>query len=113
LRALLDAGIPVGLGTDSEISASPTNLLAEARLARELAGLSPSEALELATMGSAKAIGWGEAIGRIEVGSWADLVVRRSGGVVTPGDLPERLLHSTDQDVVLTTVAGIDRYRRP
>ena len=110
LRALLDAGIPVGLGTDSEISASP-DLLAEARLARELAGLSASEALQLATMGSAEAIGWGEAIGGLEAGRWADLVVRQSRGAVTAATVAEQLLHSTDEDVVLTTVAGVDRYR--
>ena len=110
LRALLDAGIPVGLGTDSEISASP-DLLAEARLARELGGLSASEALQLATMGSAEAIGWGEAIGGLEAGRWADLVVRQSRGAVTADTLAEQLLHSTDEDVVLTTVAGVDRYR--
>ncbi len=111
LRALLDAGIPVGLGTDSEISASPTDLLAEARLARELAGLSAAEALHLATMGSAEAIGWGEAIGGLEAGRWADLVVRQSGGAVTADTVAEQLLHSTDEDVVLTAVAGVDRYR--
>jgi len=110
LRALLDAGIPVGLGTDSEISASP-DLLAEARLARELAGLSASEALQLATMGSAEAIGWGEAIGGLEAGRWADLVVRQFRGAVTADTVAEQLLDSTDEDVVLTTVAGVDRYR--
>jgi cytosine/adenosine deaminase-related metal-dependent hydrolase len=110
LRALLDAGIPVGLGTDSEISASP-DLLAEARLARELADLSAPEALQLATMGSAEAIGWGEAIGGLEAGRWADLVVRQSRGAVTADTVAEQLLDSTDEDVVLTTVAGVDRYR--
>ncbi len=112
LRALLDAGITVGLGTDSEISASPPDLLAEARLARELAGLSAAQAIELATIGSAKAIGWGETIGGLEVGRWADVVVRQSGRGVTADTLAERLLFSTAEDVVLATVAGIDRYCR-
>jgi 5-methylthioadenosine/S-adenosylhomocysteine deaminase len=110
LRALLDAGIPVGLGTDSEISVSP-DLLAEARLARELANLSASEALQLATMGSAEAIGWGEAIGGLEAGRWADLVVRQSRGAVGADTVAEQLLDSTEEDVVLTIVAGVDRYR--
>ena len=112
LRALLEAGVTVGLGTDSEISACPTDLLAEARLARELAGLSAAEAVRLATMGSAEAIGWGETIGGLEAGRWADVVVRQSGGGATVDTLAEPLLHSTDGDVVLTTVAGVDRYRR-
>lgn len=112
LRALLDAGITVGLGTDSEISASPADLLAEARLARELAGLSAAEAIELATIGSAEAIGWGSTIGALEVGRWADLVVRQSGGGVTADTMAGRVLCSPDEDVVLATVAGIDRYRR-
>jgi len=112
LRALLDAGITVGLGTDSEISASPADLLAEARLARELAGLSAAEAIELATIGSAEAIGWGSTIGALEVGRWADLVVRQSGDGVTADTMAGRVLYSPDEDVVLATVAGIDRYRR-
>lgn len=112
LRALLDAGITVGLGTDSEISASPADLLAEARLARELAGLSAAEAIELVTIGSAEAIGWGSTIGALEVGRWADLVVRQSGDGVTADTMAGRVLYSPDEDVVLATVAGIDRYRR-
>lgn len=112
LRALLDAGITVGLGTDSEISASTADLLAEACLARELAGLSAAEAIELATIGSAEAIGWGETIGALEVGRWADVVVRQSEGGVTADTMAERVLYSSDEDVVLATVAGIDRYRR-
>ena len=87
-------------------------MLAEARLARELASLSAAEALRLATMGSAEAIGWGETVGGLEAGRWADVVVRQFGGGVTGDTMAERLLHSTDEDVVLTTVAGIDRYRR-
>lgn len=111
LGALLAAGVPVGLGTDSEMSVSSPDLLAEARQARDLAGLTAAEALELATTGSAEAIGWGKTIGGIEVGRWADVVVRRVGGGLTVGSLAEALLHSTDGDVWLTVVAGIDRYR--
>jgi imidazolonepropionase-like amidohydrolase len=62
-------------------------------------------------MGSAEAIGWGEAIGGLEAGRWADLVVRQSRGAVTADTVAEQLLDSTDEDVVLTTVAGVDRYR--
>ena len=47
-----------------------------------------------------------------EVGRWADLVVRQSGGGVTADTMAERVLYSPDEDVVLATVAGIDRYRR-
>ncbi len=112
LRALLDAGVPVGLGTDSEASLSPIDLLAEARLAGELAGLDASGAIELATLGSARAIGWGDAIGALEPGRWGDVVVRQIGEVAGGDRLPERLLQSSPERVVLTVIAGVDRYRR-
>lgn len=111
LRALLAAGISVGLGTDSEISASPPDLLAEARRARQLAGLSAAQALRLAMVGSAEAIGWSDTLGGLEVGRWADVVVRRTGVEVIAETVDERLLNSSDEDVILTAVAGIDRYR--
>ncbi len=112
LTALLDAGVPVGLGTDSEVSLAPIDLLAEARLAGDLAGLDAATAIELATLGSARAIGWGDAIGALVPGRWADVVVRQVGDVSGGDRLADKLLQSSPEQVTLTVIAGVDRYRR-
>ena len=75
------AGISVGLGTDSAASNNALDMLEEMRTAallakataRDAAAMSAPEALELATLDSANAIGLGEQIGSIEPGKWADL----------------------------------------
>ncbi|MGB5165309.1 MAG: TRZ/ATZ family hydrolase [Woeseiaceae bacterium] len=82
IQAYLDAGITVGLGTDSAASNNKLDMLAEMRMAALLAkgvagdaaALSAAEALHMATLGSAAAIGMAEQIGSIEPGKWADLV---------------------------------------
>ena len=76
----LDAGITVGLGSDSMASNNRMHLLEEARLAllaqrgRGLARtpLPASAALELATMGGARCLGLADEVGSIEVGKSAD-----------------------------------------
>jgi 5-methylthioadenosine/S-adenosylhomocysteine deaminase len=81
LRALLDRGIRVGLGTDGPASNDGLDLLADARLAAQLArlrtgeaaALSAAEAFWLATGGAADAIGRPD-LGRLESGRRADLV---------------------------------------
>jgi 5-methylthioadenosine/S-adenosylhomocysteine deaminase len=81
LAALLDAGIDVGLGSDSVASNDRMDLLDEARLAlllatareRRIDALSASRALELATRGAARALRLEREIGSLEVGKSADL----------------------------------------
>ena len=78
---LLDAGIAVGLGSDSMAANNRMDLLEEARIAvlaqrvRALSAnaLSPPRALELATLGGARALGLADRIGSLEVGKDADL----------------------------------------
>ncbi|MBA3557300.1 MAG: amidohydrolase family protein [Gemmatimonadaceae bacterium] len=78
---LLDAGVRVGLGSDSMASNNRMHLLEEARVAalmqRARTGrhdaLTPSEALQLATIGSARSLGLDARIGSLEVGKDADL----------------------------------------
>jgi cytosine/adenosine deaminase-related metal-dependent hydrolase len=81
LLELLQAGITVGLGSDSMASNNSMDMLAEsrsailaqrARLARHDV-LSARDALYLATLGGAKALGLDHVIGSIEVGKSADL----------------------------------------
>jgi cytosine/adenosine deaminase-related metal-dependent hydrolase len=82
LRAL---GFNICLGTDSLASNSDLSLFAEMReLLRNEPGLSPRQALEMATLNGAAAIGQGNQLGCIRAGAFADLIalpLRLSSGV--------------------------------
>jgi cytosine/adenosine deaminase-related metal-dependent hydrolase len=81
LAELLAAGVRVGLGSDSVASNDRMDLLDEARLAslfatsrEQRADVVPAAtAIELATLGGARALGLAHEIGSLEVGKWADL----------------------------------------
>ena len=81
LANLLGASIRVGLGTDSVASNDRMDVLDEARLASLMSGarerrvdaLSTSAAIELATIGGARALGLDAEIGTLEAGKSADL----------------------------------------
>jgi cytosine/adenosine deaminase-related metal-dependent hydrolase len=81
VRAMLAAGITVGLGSDSVASNNQMDLLGEARLAalfqNAVGGVADAvtaeRALELATRGGARALGLEERVGTLEVGKEADL----------------------------------------
>lgn len=83
LSDFIDAGIPVGLGTDSVMSNDNLDLLEEARLVslvhksqRRDAGFIPDDyALQMATCLGAQAIGLGQHVGRLRPGFLADLIV--------------------------------------
>jgi 5-methylthioadenosine/S-adenosylhomocysteine deaminase len=102
LRDMLDRGIRVGLGTDGPASNDALDLLADARLAAQLArlaagdatALSAAEALWLATGASADALGRPD-LGQLAVGRRADLVhVDTRDLVFEPvGDLTDLLTH--------------------
>ncbi len=64
---------PGALGTDSAAAVGALDLLAEARTAALLFGLSALEALRLATLGGATALGLAAETGSIEPGKSADL----------------------------------------
>jgi 5-methylthioadenosine/S-adenosylhomocysteine deaminase len=80
---LLAAGAVVGLGTDGPASNNNLDMLEEARLAALLHKLHSGDptvvparqALEMATRGSAQALGLGDQVGQIKVGMKADLAL--------------------------------------
>jgi cytosine/adenosine deaminase-related metal-dependent hydrolase len=89
VRRLLDAGIPVGLGTSGGGSNDAGHLLADARLAMQVSALvgpqlPASEVLSLATSGSADGLGRPE-LGRLTPGSAADLCLWGMSGVADAG----------------------------
>jgi len=88
LTELLDASLRVGLGSDSVASNNRMDLLDEARVAilmqRARTGrydtVSAATALELATLGGARALGLDHEIGSLDVGKAADLAAFPLGG---------------------------------
>lgn len=81
LLPLLDAGIAVGIGSDSVASNNHMDMLGESRMAiltqrartRRHDVLSAAAALSLATLGGARALGLDDEIGSLDVGKFADL----------------------------------------
>ena len=92
VRALLDAGVPVGLGVDGAASNEANRLVDEIRqsllVARVRGGptaLTAREALRMATIGGARCLGRDGELGSIEVGKLADLAVWRVDGLPGAG----------------------------
>jgi cytosine/adenosine deaminase-related metal-dependent hydrolase len=110
LAALLAAGLRIGAGTDSVLSAGPLDLMAEARLAAGLAGLGALDALGLCTSAAARALDLAD-IGTLTVGKWGDCVVIRPGGGTTGAPPADQALRSGPRDVVLTILGGRDVHR--
>ncbi len=80
LAAFRAAGLRVGLGTDSVVSVADLDLWAEA----EQAGLGFDEALRMLTLEGARALGWQDEIGSLEVGKAGDLAVFASSVLLRP-----------------------------
>lgn len=88
VRALLDAGVDVGLGVDGAASQESGMLVEELRQALYTARLrggptamSARDALTLGTIGGAHVLGRGDEIGSLEVGKLADLALWRLDGL--------------------------------
>lgn len=81
--AMRRLGIPVGLGTDSTLSNNSLNIFQEmkfAALMQRASSLDGSlienrDALAMATLEGARAMGWDDEIGSLEAGKAADLIV--------------------------------------
>jgi cytosine/adenosine deaminase-related metal-dependent hydrolase len=112
LSKLLNAGITVGLGTDSLASTPSLNMWDEMRFAYHLHhrdGIAAKDIFKLATIGGAKALGLFKEIGTLEPGKKADIIA-----VPIPshdsGDLFVDLLRETNS-CLLSMVNGKLLYR--
>jgi len=92
VRALLDAGAPVGLGVDGAASNESGRMIGElhqALLAARLRGgplaLSARQSLQLATMGGARCLGRTDELGSLEAGKLADVALWQTGGLAGAG----------------------------
>ncbi len=118
----LDAGIAVGLGSDSVASNNICDLLEEARFAslaaRNLRGtnrfISAREVLKSATLGGAGALGLEGRIGSLEPGKDADLAIVSLKHLAQQpvNDIHASLVFSSGaRDVEVTMVAGQEVFR--
>jgi 5-methylthioadenosine/S-adenosylhomocysteine deaminase len=91
VAAMLARGIRVGLGTDGAASNNRLDVMTEMRTAALLAkgasgdaaAVNAHEALEMATLAGAQALGLGEQAGSIEPGKWADLAAIELSSIET------------------------------
>jgi cytosine/adenosine deaminase-related metal-dependent hydrolase len=91
VRAMVDAGVPVGLGVDGSASNDTANLLGEARQAMLLqrvahgaTAFATREALRLATRGGAEVLGRTD-LGQLKPGLRADVAVWDMADVASTG----------------------------
>jgi 8-oxoguanine deaminase len=119
VRALLDAGVRVGIGVDGSASNERSDLLFDVKqallVARGRSGpaaLTARDALRLATRGSAAVLGRDD-LGAIEPGRCADLAIWRTDGLELGGaeDLLAGLVLSAPHRVERLIVGGEDVVR--
>lgn len=112
LMALRQAGITVGLGTDSVAAGRTLDLFEEMRLAARGLPLSPRALLRLVTADAADALGLPD-VGRLAAGAWGDLAaLALEGAADADADGIEALVTgaATPAQVTGTWVAGRERY---
>lgn len=123
INQLLKAGINVGLGTDGAASNNRQDMFTEMRMAALLAkastedatSITATQALEMATINGAKALGLDNQIGSIEIGKFADLTAVRIADVETLPcfDPLSHLIYACGREHVSHVwVAGDLRYER-
>jgi 5-methylthioadenosine/S-adenosylhomocysteine deaminase len=104
LGKLREHGIPVGIGTECWHSRLGFNMWDEMRTALERGSEplpTPKEVLQMATMGSARAIGLDHLIGTLEVGKKADFIV------VEPREIGE----ASDEEFYAGLIRGMEPQR--
>jgi 5-methylthioadenosine/S-adenosylhomocysteine deaminase len=114
LRAMIDRGVKLGIGTDGACSSGPLSLFAEMRAAWFLQrtvgeGVTTRELLNMATLGGAQALGMETEIGSLTPGKYADLTALSLENGTTQGcDDPfdAVVLCGNSETVLFTMVAG-------
>lgn len=126
VRRMLERGVTVGIGTDGANCSDNQNVFEAMRLASfvsriqtydHVRWLGTEEAFTLATMGGARALGFGDGIGRIAPGAKADLVFLDLGHVnyIPLHDPVNQVVHVEDGTAVESVMVGgrlvVDRRR--
>jgi cytosine/adenosine deaminase-related metal-dependent hydrolase len=103
VRRMLEAGVPVGVGTDSLASNHDMDLMEEVRAIREAEPEIPTEdLLKMATVWGAQVLGLEAQFGSLGRGKQADIVVYR----VSEDDPAEALIDQAGRSTVEAVVSG-------
>jgi 5-methylthioadenosine/S-adenosylhomocysteine deaminase len=118
MRAMLDAGVNVGIGTDGASCSDNQNMYENVRMASMVSKVQgpdnrrwirTEEVLHAATAGSARALGLGDRIGKLEPGYKADIVFLDLGHInwIPFNDPVNQIVHTEDGSAVHSVmVAG-------
>lgn len=117
LPSMLDAGVTVGLGTDSVASNNRCDMIEETRFCglihraarAEFKELGAELLLNLATLGGARALGLDREIGSLEEGKQADLIaidLSRAHSAPVHDPIAAIIFSAAAEDVLFTSVAG-------
>ncbi|MEW6448016.1 MAG: amidohydrolase [Bacillota bacterium] len=111
---LLGAGVTVGVGTDGAASNNNLDMLEEMRAAALLQKVANNDpealpaytALEMATIGGARALGLGDIIGTIEAGKRADIILLnlRKPHLYPPHDIVAHVVYAAQAGDVDTVI---------
>lgn len=116
VQKMLDAGVTVGLGTDGASSNNQLNMFRDMGLAAlvgkvrhdSASAVNAQSALDMATRGSAKCLGWPE-LGRIEKGYPADMIaldLNHPNLMPAYNHVSHAVYAATGLEVCMTMVAG-------
>src|SRR5512134_2508690 len=109
IRAAVNAGVRIGIGSDWSPSGSK-NLLGELKVAwlvaQQIGGLAKHDIIAMATRNAAKILGWGASVGTLEPGKRADLFVVKG----TSADPYDQLIRAKEPDISLVLINGIPRF---
>jgi 5-methylthioadenosine/S-adenosylhomocysteine deaminase len=117
MRRMLESGINVGIGTDGSNCSDNQNMYEAMRMASLVSKvqgpdwqnwITTGEVLHAATVGSAQALGFGDALGRIAPGYKADIVFldSRHINLIPLHNITNSLVHAEDGGSVDTVMVG-------
>jgi aminodeoxyfutalosine deaminase len=106
ISEMLKLGIPVSLGTDSTASNDSIDMFAEMRLATVQQGIGPHDALGMATLAGARALGLDRQMGSLDPGKLANFVIVEPGNI--GADPVAEMVGSSNRNCVKRTfLAGV------
>jgi 5-methylthioadenosine/S-adenosylhomocysteine deaminase len=115
LAAMREAGVVVGLGTDSPASGGDYDVRAEARACARVHGgaIAADELLRMATLGGAEVLGLADEVGTLAPGRRADLVALRPAAPAGGDPAATALAEDTVVDLVVAAGEVLVRDGRP